>query len=95
MIPLEKVEQIVSNYETLEKELASGDLSKKDLVKKSKEYSNLGGIISAAKGYLIFKKEKAELDKIVEDKKNDNEMVKLAENELMQLINKQKEYEKN
>ena len=94
MIPLEKVEQIVSNYETLEKELASGDLSKKDLVKKSKEYSNLGGIISAAKGYLIFKKEKAELDKIVEDKKNDNEMVKLAENELMQLINKQKEYEK-
>ena len=94
MIPLEKIEQIVSNYEKLEKELASGELNKKDLVKKSKEYSNLGGIISAAKGYLVFKKEKAELEKIVEDKKNDNEMVKLAENELIQLINKQKDYEK-
>ena len=95
MIPLEKVKQIISNYETLEKELASSSLNKKDLVKKSKEYSNLGEIINAAKGYLIFKKEKSELEKIVEDKNSDKEMVKLAQNELTQLINKQKEYEKN
>jgi len=95
MIPLEKIKQIVNNYEVLEKELASGSLNKKDLVKKSKEYSNLGEIINAAKGYLAFKNEKTELEKIVEDKSNDKEMIKMAESELTQLINKQKEYEKN
>ena len=56
MIPLEKVKQIVSTYETLEKELASSDIGKKDFVKKSKEYSAIGGIIDEAKGYLILKK---------------------------------------
>ena len=37
MIPLEKVKQIVDTYKALEKELASGDIDKKDFVKKSKE----------------------------------------------------------
>ena len=40
MIPLEKVQSIVDTYETIEKELASADIDKKDFVKKSKEYSN-------------------------------------------------------
>ena len=42
MIPLEKVKQIVSTYATLEKELASSNVDKKDFVKKSKEYSSIG-----------------------------------------------------
>ena len=45
MIPIEKVKLIVNTYATLEKELASGDINKKDFVKKSKEYSSIGQII--------------------------------------------------
>ena len=32
MIPLTKVKQIISTYETLEKELSSGNIDKKDFV---------------------------------------------------------------
>ena len=94
MIPLEKVKQIVSTYETLEKELASGDIGKKDFVKKSKEYSNIGEVINEAKKYLNFEKEKSELNKIIEDKKSDKEMIQLAKSELNELLRKKKSYEK-
>ena len=40
MIPLEKIRQIISAYENLEKELASGNIDKKNIAKKSKELSN-------------------------------------------------------
>ena len=78
MIPLDKISKIVTKYETLEKELASADISKKDFVKKSKEYSSIGEIIDEAKSYLGFGKEKNELEKIIEDKKSDKDMVDLA-----------------
>jgi len=94
MIPLEKVKQIVDTYKALEKELASGDIDKKDFVKKSKEYSNLGGVINPACDYVDFEKEKEELEKIVEDKKNDKDMIELAKNELIQLSKKREENEK-
>ena len=61
MIPLEKVKEIVDKYETLEKELASGNIDKKDFAKKSKGYSSIREIINQARGYLVFEKEKAEL----------------------------------
>ena len=82
MIPVTKVKLIVDTYETLEKELSSGNIDKKDFVKKSKEYSSIGEIIDQAKGYLSFEKEKIELEKIVEDKKSDKEMIQLAKKEL-------------
>ena len=63
MIPLEKVQQIVSTYETLEKELASGDINKKDFANKSKEYSSISEVINEARNYLSFNKEKEELEK--------------------------------
>jgi len=94
MIPLEKVQQIVNTYKTLEKELASSDIGKKDFVKKSKEYSGIREIIDEAKGYLDFEKEKLELDKIIEDKKNDKEMIQLAKSELNELLKKKQSYEK-
>ena len=94
MIPIEKVKLIVDTYETLEKELASGDIDKKDFVKKSKEYSSIGEIINEARGYIGFEKEKMELEKIIDEKGNDKEMIKLAENELIQLSKKKGEYEK-
>ena len=94
MIPIKKVEQLINTYKELEKELASGSLSNKDLVKKSKEYSNLGDIIKEAKGYVNFDKEKKELEKIIEEKNSDKEMIQLAKNELSQLLKQNQEYEK-
>ena len=54
MIPVAKVKSIVDTYKTLEKELASGNIDKKNFAKKSKEYSSIGEIIDQAKGYLSF-----------------------------------------
>ena len=94
MIPLDKVKQIISTYEILEKELASGNIDKKNFVKKSKEYSSVGEVVSQARDYLGFKKEKEELKKIIEDKKSGNDMIELAKNELLQLSKKNEEDEK-
>ena len=94
MIPLEKVKQIVSTYETLEKELASGDINKKDFANKSKGYSSIREVINQARSYLGFEKEKAELEKIIEDKKSDKDIIELAKNELIQLSKKREENEK-
>ena len=63
MIPISKIKKIVDTYEVLEKELASEETSKKDFVKKSKEYSSIGEIIDKAKSHLAFDKEKNELEK--------------------------------
>jgi len=94
MIPIEKVKLIVDTYESLEKELASGNIDKKDFVKKSKEYSSIGEIINEARGYINSEKEKNELEKIINEKNDDKEMVQLAENELIELLKNKKEYEK-
>ena len=64
MIPLDRVKKIINTYETLEKELASGNIDTKDFVKKSKEYSSLGEVIKEAVSYSSFEKEKLELKKI-------------------------------
>ena len=58
MIPLEKVKKIIDSYQTLETELSSSNLDKKNFVKKSKEYSSIGEIIDQARGYLGIEKEK-------------------------------------
>jgi len=58
MIPIEKVKLIINTYEKLEEELASTDIDKKDFVKKSKEYSSIGEIITDARGYISIEKEK-------------------------------------
>ncbi len=94
MIPLDKVKQIISTYETLEKELASRNIDKKNFVKKSKEYSSVGEVVAQARDYLGFKKEKEDLKKIIEDKKSGNDMIELAKNELLQLSKKNEEDEK-
>ena len=39
MVPISKVKDIVTKYETLEKELSSGNIDTKLYAKKSKEYS--------------------------------------------------------
>ena len=94
MIPLEKVQLIVKKYETLEKELASGNIDKNDFVKKSKEYSSIGNVINEARSYISFQKEKEELSKIIDEKNGDKAMIELAENELKELFKKNEEQEK-
>jgi len=94
MIPVEKVKSIINTYETLEKELASGNIDKKDFVKKSKEYSRIGEIIKEARGYFSFQKEKEELLKIIDEQNGDKEMKSLATKELEELQKKQEIYEK-
>ena len=41
MVPIQKVKDIISQYETLEKELSSGKIEPKLFAKKSKDYSRL------------------------------------------------------
>jgi len=94
MLPFERVKKIVSTYETLEKELSSGKIDKKNFVKKSKEYSSIGEIIIEAKGYLSFEKEKSDLEKIINEKNSDNDMVELAKGELTAIIKQKNNYEK-
>ena len=94
MIPIERVKQIIDTYQTLEKKLSSGDIDKKDFVKKSKEYSSIGEVINEARGYMSLEKEKKDLEKIVNEKDSDKEMIKLAEKEIIELLKKKEQYEK-
>ena len=88
MIPIQKVKDIISKHDVLEKELSSGALDPKSFAKKSKEYSNLGNIISIAKEYINFEKDKIDLEQIVKDKKNDTEIIEMAEKDLNEIRNK-------
>ena len=86
MIPIKKVEHLIDKHRSLERELSSGNIDKKNFAIKSKEYSSLGEIIQYAREYLNFKNQKKELDKIINEQNTDKEMNELAQNELMQLI---------
>ena len=93
MVPINKVKDIVNRYETLEKELSSQDIDTKLFAKKSKEYSNLGGIITIAREYVNFENEKKDLLNMVQDKSNDQEMIDLAQKDLNDLIKRREKYE--
>ena len=82
MIPIDKVKQIINRYNSLEKELSQGKFDPKLFAKKSKEYSDLKNIISTALNYIDFDKNKKDLNNIINDKKNDKEMIVLAQKEL-------------
>jgi len=94
MIPIKQVHSLVKKYELLEQELASGTLQKKEIAKKSKEYSSLEEILESAKFYISFEGEKKSLERIIEDKKSESEMRDLAKNELKALIEKKELIEK-
>ena len=93
MVPIDKVKEIISKYNTLEKELSSGNIDPKLFAKKSKEYSSLGNIIDTARGYVNFESEKKDLDNMVQDKSNDEEIIELAQKDLIELIAKKEKYE--
>ena len=93
MVPIDKVKEIITRYDALEKELSSGNIDPKLFAKKSKEYSSLGNIISVAREFVNFESEKKDLQNIVKDKSNDQEMIDLAQKDLNDLDKKKENYE--
>ena len=93
MVPINKVKDIITKHDSLEKDLSSGSIDPKLFAKKSKEYSSLGGIIKIARDYINFENEKKDLLNMVQDKSNDREMVDLAQKDLNELIKKKEKYE--
>ena len=93
MIPLQKVKNIILRHNSLEKDLSSGDIEPRLLAKKSKEYSNLGNIVSIAKEYINFEVVKKDLEQILRDKSNDLEIIEMAKKDLEEMELKKKSYE--
>ena len=94
MIPIDKVKQIIEKHHMLEKELSTGKVETQLLAKKSKEYSDLKNIVPSAKEYIEFEKNRDDLNNIIQDKKNDSEMISLAEKELKEAEIKKEKNEK-
>tara|TARA_B100001057_G_scaffold501041_1_gene619919 strand:- start:2606 stop:3682 length:1077 start_codon:yes stop_codon:yes gene_type:complete len=94
MIPIDKVRDIISKHELLEKELSSNEIDKKKFAKKSKEYSDLNEILNSAKQYLSFNKTEKDLKKILDDSGSDEEIRNLAKVELEELIQNKNDNEK-
>ena len=88
MLPNIKVKNLISKHAELERELSSGEVDKKSFAEKSKEYSELNDIIKEAKEYLLFDKNKGDLEKIINDTKSEKDIKELAELELKDLIKK-------
>ena len=82
MIPLKTIEELISKHSLLENDLSSGKIDKKLFAEKSKEYSDLNEIIQDAKKYISYEKDRSEIQKILDDKNSDTELVKMAEAEL-------------
>ena len=85
MIPQKTIEELINKHSTLEKDLSSGKMDKKLFAEKSKEYSDLNEIVEDARKYILFEKDKAELEKILADQNSDKELLKMAEIELKDL----------
>tara|TARA_B100000963_G_scaffold311687_1_gene288742 strand:+ start:6992 stop:8062 length:1071 start_codon:yes stop_codon:yes gene_type:complete len=92
MIPEKTIEELITRHSLLEKDLASGKIDKKLFAEKSKEYSDLNEIVDSAKKYSSYEKDKIELEKILEDKNSDDELLKMAQIELNDLY---LQFEKN
>ncbi|MCI5054409.1 MAG: peptide chain release factor 1 [Pelagibacteraceae bacterium] len=88
MLPINKVKEIISRYETLEKTLSQTDIDKNTYVKNSKEYSSIGDIIIDVKNYIKMVEDKEGSQKILEDKSADKELKEMAELELNEIKEK-------
>jgi peptide chain release factor 1 len=93
MVPLDKVKDIITKYESLERELSSGSIDPKLFAQKSKEYSSLGEVVKIAREYINFDNEKKDLVNMVQDKTNDKEIIDLAQKDLNDLTDKKTKYE--
>ena len=82
MLPINKVKDIISRHEELEKTLSQTNIDRNNYVKNSKEYSSIGDIIDDVKKYLKMIINKEESEKILNDKSTDKELREMAELEL-------------
>jgi len=94
MIPLKTIEELISKHALLENDLSSGNIDKKLFAEKSKEYSDLNEIIKDAKKYISYENDRLELQRILDDKGADKELIKMAEIELNNLKLEKKKNEK-
>jgi len=92
MIPEKTIKELINKHSILEKDLSSGTIDKKIFAEKSKEYSDLNEIVEDAKKYITYEKDKIELEKILQDQNIDQELINMAQTEL---INLKTQYEKN
>ena len=92
MIPIKTIRDLIIKHSVLEKDLASGEIDKKLFAEKSKEYSDVNEIIGNAKKYISFENDKKELEKILIESSGDDDLKKMAEQELSEL---QLEHETN
>ena len=88
MLPINKVKEIVSRYETLEKTLSQSDIDMNTYVKNSKEYASIGDIIVDVKSYIKMVEDKEGSEKILQDKSADKELKEMAELELLEIKEK-------
>mgnify|MGYP001357993305 FL=1 len=94
MIPQKTIDDLISKHALLEKELSLSTIDKKSFAEKSKEYSDLNEIIDDAKKYISYERDKLELQKLLEDKDSDEELVKMAQQELENLNSEKEKNEK-
>ena len=94
MIPEKTISDLIIKHSTLEKELSTGEVDKKQFADKSKEYADLNEIIENLKQYNSYNKDKEGLKKILGDESDSDEMKEMAQIELDELEEKFKENEK-
>ncbi len=75
MIPQKTINELIDKHSNLEKDLSSGRIEKKLFAEKSKEYADLNEVINIAKKYNSFEKDKSEIEKILDEKNTDEELV--------------------
>ena len=88
MLPINKVKEILSRYEVLEKTLSQSGIDKNTYVKNSKEYASIGDIIDDVKLYIKIINDQKSSEKILEDKSAEKELREMAEQELNEIKNK-------
>ncbi len=81
----EKLEKIINKYNELNAILSNGSISSSEYGKTAKEMSELTDIVELSKQYFRFLNEIAILEAMLEDVSQEEEMRKMAEEELMQL----------
>ena len=62
----------------------------KKFAEMSKQYADLSEVVDDAKFYTSFEIEKKDLEKIINDKSSDKDMIELANKELSALISKKR-----
>ncbi len=83
-LPKQKLEQVVSRWETVQRELAAGP-DQESYVLLAREFSELDPVVTAIREYQAAEDEREGLNEIIADRDADAEMVTMAKEELAEL----------